>query len=77
MTPTVEHALAKFQNAPKERQEKLAQIMLIELDDVRDEYQDFVDQRLEQGLAQSKAGLSRPIREAVQELQAEMNVKYG
>ena len=77
MTPTVEHALAKFQNAPKERQEKIAQIMLVELDDVRDEYQDFVDQRLEQGLAEIKAGRTIPAEEFFTDLHADMRKKYG
>lgn len=77
MTPTVEHALAKFQNASKERQEKLAQLMLVELEDVRDEYQEFVDRRLAEGLADIEAGRTIPAKEFFADVRAEMKKKYG
>ena len=77
MTPTIEHALAKFQNAPKERKEKVAQMILVELQDVRDEYQEFVDRQLAEGLADIKAGRITPAEEFIPEFQARMKAKYG
>lgn len=77
MTPTVEHALAKFQNASEERQEKLARIMLIELEDVRDEYDQYVDSVLEQRSAQIEAGQTIPAKQFFTGIRADMKQKYG
>lgn len=77
MTPTVEHALAKFRNAPKERQEKLAQIMLVELEDVQEGYDQFVNRVLDSRAEEIKAGQTIPAKKFIADLQADMRKKYG
>lgn len=76
MSPNVAEALARFQAASKEEQERIAQLILGRLRVDRESYDQFVERRLDEGLADIERNDGVPAPEAFSALRAEMKAKY-